>query len=139
MVIGAAVIVGCGDDNGDGNVAGPDPARDSISIKSVTPSSGLTPDVETDFVVVVEYYLESADSGELDVGFNNVQIDKFHIISPAGVLVARGSGEHQFDARALARDWGDEGDFKVYVNLTEHPHGHTYTPLATDVEVLTFQ
>lgn len=61
------------------------------------------------------------------------------IISSAEFLVVKGSGEHEFNVRALARDWGGAGDFRVYVNISEHPHGHTWTPLTTDTRVLTFQ
>ena len=116
----------------------PDPP-DSISIKSVTPNSGLVAGIQTDFVVVVEYVLASADSGELDVGFNSVLIDKFHIISSAEALIAKGSGEHEFNVSVVTKNWEPDGDFKVYVNLSEHPHEASWTPLATETRVLTFQ
>jgi hypothetical protein len=135
IVLGAVAISGCGDDN----ATGPKKIPDSISIKSVTPNSGLVADDETDFVVVVEYQLASADSGELDVGFNNVLIDKFHIISAAEALVAKGSGEHEFNVSVVTKNWEPDGDFKVYVNLSEHPHEVSWIPLATDTRVLTFQ
>jgi hypothetical protein len=136
IALGSVAVLGCGDDD---TPTAPEKIPDTISIKSVTPSSGLIGDAPTDFVVVVEYVLASADSGELAIGFNSVQVDKFNMISAAKVLVAKSSGEHQFNVNVFTKDWGAAGDFKVYVNLAEHPHGPTWTPLATDTRVLTFQ
>jgi hypothetical protein len=135
IVLGAVAISGCGDDD----PTGPVKISDTISIKSVTPNSGLIADVGTDFVVVVEYQLVSADSGELDVGFNNVLVDKFHIVSAAEALVVKGSGEHEFNVTVVTKDWGPAGDFMAYVNLSEHPHEASWAPLDTDTWVLTFQ
>ncbi|UCG50536.1 MAG: hypothetical protein JSW58_10025 [Candidatus Latescibacterota bacterium] len=137
IVLGALAFWGCGDDNGSG--PGKVEVQDSISIKSVTPNSGLVEGIQTDFVVAVAYHLASADSGELNVGFNNVQIDQFNIVSDAKAFVAKGSGEHQFSVSVFPKNWGDAGDFKAYVNLSEHPHGPSWTPLATDTRVLTFE
>ena len=59
IFVGFLTFFGCGDEN----PTGPEEASDTISIKSVTPDSGLTPDIATDFVVTVEYELVSTDSG----------------------------------------------------------------------------
>jgi hypothetical protein len=133
--VGVLAISGCGNDN----ATGPDKKDDTISIKLVTPDSGLKADTETDFVVTVEYVLASADSGELLIGFNSVEVGRYHMISSATALIAKGSGEHQFNVSVVTRDWGGAaGDFAVYVNLSEHPHAFSWTPLATDIRVLIF-
>ena len=59
--------------------------------------------------------------------------------SAAKALVDKGPGEHQFNVTVVPKDWGAAGDFEVYVNLSEYPHGPTWTPLAIDIQVLTFQ
>ena len=126
------VFLGCGDENVTGSEE-----DDSISITSVTPNSGLTAGIVTDFVVIVEYELVSADSAEVMVGFNTDEVDRFRMISDATALVVESSGEHQFNVTTVPKDWGALGDFMVYVNLSEHPHESSWTPLATDMLVLT--
>lgn len=126
-------FLGCSDDN----ATGAEENGDDIIIKSVTPDSGLIPGIVTDLNVIVEYELVSADSGEVMVGFNIDEVGRFRMISGATALVVKGSGEHQFNVTIVPKDWGDTGDFKVYVNLSEHPHGPSWTPLATDIRVLT--
>jgi hypothetical protein len=136
IFVGALVLAisGCSGDNN----TGPDKMDNTISIKLVTPDSGLNADVVTDFVVTVEYELASVDSGELYIGFNSVEVGRYQMINDATALVANGSGEHQFNVTVVTKDWGTDGDFVVYVNLSEHPHESTWTPLATDIRVLTF-
>ena len=133
-LVGLLTFFGCADKN----ATGPEENGDAISIKSVAPDSGLTPDIVTDFVVKVEYELSSADSGEVMVGFNTDEVGRFRMIKSATALVIKGSGEHQFNITTVTKDWGVADDFKVYVNLSEHPHGPSWTPLATDILVLTF-
>ena len=133
-LIGLLTSFGCGDKK----TTGPEEPSDTINIKSVTPDSGLMPGIVTEFDIAVEYKLASADSGELYIGFNTVEVDRFSMISDAKVFIAKGSGEHQFNVTTVTRDWGTAGDFKVYVNLSEHPHGPSWTPLASDIQVLTF-
>ena len=132
-LVGPLTFLGCGDEN----ATGPEENGDDIIIKSITPDSGLTPGIVTDFIVIVEYELTSADSGEVMVGFNTNEVGRFNMISSATALVVKGSGEHQFNVTTVPKDWGDTGDFKVYVNLSKHPHGPSWTPLATDILVLT--
>ena len=132
-LVGLLTFFGCGDENATGS----EENSDTISIKSVTPDSGLPPGIVTDFVVIVEYELTSVDSGEVMIGFNTVEVGRFSMISGATALVVKGSGEHQFNVTTVPKNWGVAGDFKVYVNLSQHPHGPSWTPLATDILVLT--
>ncbi len=133
--IGVLAISGCSGDN----AGDPDKPADIISIKTVTPDSGLKVDIETDFVVTVEYELVSADSGEISIGFNTSEVGQYQILKAANALVDIGSGEHQFNVTVVTKDWGADDDFLVYVNLSEYPHVFTWTPLASDIRVLTFQ
>ena len=132
-LVGLLTFFGCGDENATGS----EENSDTISIKSVTPDSGLPPGIVTDFVVIVEYELTSVDSGEVMIGFNTVEVGRFSMISGATALVVKGSGENQFNVTTVPKNWGVAGDFKVYVNLSQHPHGPSWTPLATDILVLT--
>jgi hypothetical protein len=132
-LVGLLTSFGCGDDD---PVAPVKKSSDSITIKSVTPNSGLLPGIATDFVVTVEYELVSADSGDVMIGFNTDEVGRFAMISSATALVLKGSGEHEFNVNVMPVDWGVAGDFKLYVNLSEHPRGHIWTPLATDIRVL---
>ena len=60
------------------------------------------------------------------------------MISAATHLVEKGPGQHQFNVNVAPVNWGAAGDFKVFVNLSEHPHGFSWTPFASDMQVLTF-
>jgi hypothetical protein len=134
-LVGLMIFFGCKSKS----PTGPDGENDSITITSVTPNSGLTPGIVTSFVVNVEYELASVDSGELGVGFNSVEVGRYAMITSAKVLIGKGSGSHQFNVSVVTRDWGNAGDFKVYVILSENPHGTTWTPLAWDIRTLTFK
>lgn len=132
IMVGLMVFFRCGEKNS----TEPGENGDAITIKSVTPESGIIPGIVTDFDITVDYELASKDSGEVMVGFNTDEVGRFAMISYATALVVKGSGEHQFNVTTVPKDWGDAGDFKVYVNLSEHPHGPSWTPLATDILVL---
>ena len=86
----------------------------------------------------MQYELVSAESGELGIGFNSVEAGRYQMIVDAKTVIAQGSGGHTFNVSVVTKDWGDE-DFVAYVNLSEYPHEHTWSPLATDTEVLTLR
>jgi len=95
--------------------------------------------VDTNFTVVIEYNLYSYTQGEVQVGFNNGEsINSFRIVNNAEFLVNKGSGTHEFNVTVKPKDWGSQGDFSVYVNISEYPHPSTWTPLDGDTRVLTF-
>ncbi|MCJ7581928.1 MAG: hypothetical protein MUP98_15550 [Candidatus Aminicenantes bacterium] len=133
-LVGSLIFVSCNK-----NPTGPEVLSDNITIKSVTPNSGLTPGIVTAFVVNIEYELASKDSGEVNVGFNTAEVGRYAMITGAKSLIAKGSGVHQFNVSVVTQDWGGAGDFSVYVNLSENPHPASWTPLATDILVLTFK
>jgi len=101
--------------------------------------TGLVDGVDTNFTVVIEYNLYSYTQGEVQVGFNNGEsINSFRIVNNAEFLVNKGSGTHEFNVTVKPKDWGSQGDFSVYVNISEYPHPSTWTPLDGDTRVLTF-
>ena len=99
----------------------------------------LVDGVEYNFIVNIEYDLVTVNSGMLMIGFNTEEVGKFHMLSEATEIVSKGSGVHTFDITTIAKDWMSEGDFEVYVNLSENPHPSTWAPLATDVMTLNFE
>lgn len=113
--------------------------EDFINIISVIPDSGLIDGVDTDFTVVVEYNLVSRETGLLMIGFNNGdEIGIYYMISNASHIVSKGSGKYTFNVNALTKNWGTQGDFLVYANISEYPHPSTWTPLDTDTYALAF-
>ena len=112
---------------------------DRIDIISISPSMLLVDGVEYNFIVEIEYELVTVNSGMVMIGFNTVEVGKFYMLSEATEIVSKGSGVHTFDITTIAKDWMSEGDFQVYVNLSENPHPSSWAPLATDVMVLNFE
>ena len=112
---------------------------DIIEIISISPSMLLVDGVEYNFIVNIEYDLVTVNSGMLMIGFNTEEIGLFHMFSEATEIVSKGSGVHTFDITTIAKDWMSEGDFEVYVNLSENPHPSSWAPLATDVMTLNFE
>lgn len=107
--------------------------NDAIYILSVSPTSGFIDGETTDFEVTVRYQLSSISSGTLMVGFNNKDdINSFILVSEAHKIISQGSGQHTFSVSAEVKDWGKEGTFDVYVNLSEDPIPARWTPLARD-------
>ncbi len=111
----------------------------NISIINVTPSSRLHNDVLTDFKVEVEYNLVGFDKAKLMIGFNNGDIiKKFFMISNVSFVVNEDSGKYTFNVNALTKNWETQGDFLVYVNISEYPHPSAWKPLDSDRYALTF-
>jgi hypothetical protein len=114
-------------------------SEDFINIISVNSDSRLVDGVDTDFTVVVEYNLFTYNQGILLIGFNNGEsINSFRIVNNADFLVNKGPGTHEFNVTVIPKDWGSQGDFLVYVNISEYPHPSTWKPLDSDRSALTF-
>jgi len=111
----------------------------SIRILSVTPNSELTVGMPTDFTIKVEYELYNASQGELNVGFNTISKDVAHLVSSETVVINEGSGQHTFNPTDIApKNWAPDGHFVAYVNISEYPHGSSWTPLDIDLLILSF-
>jgi len=118
--------------------AGGEPAATSgtIEIVNVTPSSGLTNGVTTDFTVVVDY-TAIGGRAELGVGFNSgTKVDESIMIVDAHKIVDEGNGSHTFTVSTTVKDWGAGGDFEVYVNISAYPHPDEWSPINSDTKVL---
>ena len=111
-----------------------DPFEDDyIGIVSVSPDSNLMPRYTYDFTVRVEYTLATQDQGELNIGFNVNSPDSYSLIPTASQIVNRGSGTYTFNVSSYVVDWGLDGNFGVYTNLSPYPHDSPWTPLDSDI------
>ncbi len=108
---------------------------DVVFIKSVDPSTGLVHNVSTDFTVIVEYSLDSFEEGYIYIAFNEGDYPNL-FFSKGAEIITKGTGEHTFNVTATPKDWGEEGDFTVMVNLEHAGLSHS---LYTDEEVLLFE
>jgi len=129
------LIAGCG-----GSPTTPPIEEDFINIISVTPNSGLIDGVDTNFTVVVEYNLFSYDSGELSISFSICDhTPACHlVITSANHYINKGYGTHEFNVTVKPKDWGNEGDFSVWVCIDEVPEIDNIL-LDCDENILTFQ
>ena len=111
---------------------------DKIEIISISPSTDLEDGVEYNFVVDIEYTLATAKSGVLTIGFNTESAESHSMIYNVEEIIEKGSGSHTFNVSTIAKDWGNEDDFKVNVNISKNPHPSNWTPLAYDFMPLYF-
>jgi hypothetical protein len=116
-----------------------DKASGIIEILSVTPSTGMTDNTLTHFIVNISYSLDNSPQGEIGVGFNNgTDIDDYHMIISADHIITEGDGTYSFEIDATTKNWGASGDFSVLVIISEYPHGTPWVTLGEDSQVLTF-
>lgn len=134
---GGSTIDFGGDDGGN---PPPQSSTGSIIITSVTPGTGLTPGGTTSFIVNVSYNFSGMSQAELGIGFNSGDdVNIFNMIDDASQVVTNSSGTHTFEVSSMVKDWGEDGDFKVYVNISEVNHESSWTPLDSDEMVLGVQ
>jgi hypothetical protein len=127
---------GGGDSGGDDGGTTPQPAG-SITITSVTPSTELIPNENTTFAVTVAYSFSGISQAEIGIGFNTgEEVEIFQMIDEASHIVTDLVGTHTFEVSSMVKDWGEDGDFKVYVNISEVNHESSWTPLDFDGMVL---
>ncbi len=114
--------------------------KDSIKILTISPTSGFTDGQVVNFVVTVSYNLASKQTGTLMMGFNNGgSVASSVIIADSKKVINSGSGKYTFNVSATAKNWGSQGDFTAYVNLSENPiPTPSWTPLANDWYILKF-
>ena len=104
---------------------------DIIRIISISPTSSVANQVTT-FEVNVSYTLTSKDSGLLMLGFNTDQVNSILMISDQEFSVPKGSGTHKYIVSTTPVNWGSNGSFLCYVNLSENPHAISWSALAYD-------
>ena len=105
-------------------------SADRVKITSVTPAQPVVRGVENEFTVEVEYALDSADEGELNLGFNAERPNAFRMYD--GRIVQKGAGTATLKAKVVPVDWGERARFTVLVNLSRHPHEARWRTLAGD-------
>ena len=112
--------------------------RDRIKVMDVTYDGELTNGEETLFHIVVKYQLVSKDSSTLMIGFNNNErVTQMKMIDQEFITVSKGEGEVIFNITTAVKDWGNEGDFLLHVNLSESPLPKgKFQPLAGDRYIL---
>jgi hypothetical protein len=137
------------DSPGSVHVTGP-ASGDWVNIVSVTPARVIGYANPLEFVVVVNYSLESVESGIVYLGFNYLEPYRYTLV--AEQVVPKGSGQVTLVTIVLPAGWGTpdspngptkgglealEGlTFDAYVNISENPHPDSWNPLATDTWTL---
>jgi hypothetical protein len=96
-----------------------------------------TAGTETTFEISVAYRLVSADSGEINIGFNLDNPDFSSLLPDEAVVVDKGEGNLTFTVTVIPVDWGEGVDFFAYVNISENPHPSVWLPLGTHTRVIT--
>jgi len=108
-----------------------------IKIISVEPNEDLVPGEEYEFTVVVNYEFDGIDKAVLYIGFNNGdKVNSYNLVDEGDYVVDEKVGSHTFNVRARVKDWGDEGDFEVYVNISEYRHDDKWSPISFDTKAL---
>lgn len=115
-----AFISGCGDIE----TATDDGSGDKIKITSITPLTAVA-GTSTDFTVNVAYTLASDDGGVLDIGFNTVVADQFHVLETYSHQVSKGTGTYTFKVTGVVPVDYSTDPFMVEVYLSEYPHDYT--------------
>jgi len=112
--------------------------RDSLTIVSVTPTTGIT-ETSTTFQVEVKYRLESSAQGQLTIAFNNSgNGSTFTRVETASQVVAQGSGTHTFNVTITPKKYtATNTKFAVNVGLANYPHAAVFIPVAGDYQELT--
>jgi hypothetical protein len=129
ICVGLTLLVCC-------SVAGSGAAgNDKVKITRIAVEEPVTRGVEIEFTVEVEYKLDSADEGEINLGFNTDRPKAFKLVARS--IVQKGKGTATLKARVIPVDWGRRGRFSAMVNLSKHPHEMRWQPLAGDKQDIT--
>ncbi len=133
-VLISVVSFGCNEAKiGDRPAESKTPSPDSITITNIKPTTAIA-GTDTTFDVTVSYTLISKDSGEINIGFNNYNVEGFGMIDKQ--IVSKGSGAAHFSVKVTPVNWGTSGDFQCLVNLSENPHPQSWSPLASYKDVI---
>jgi len=125
-----------------------EPEVNYVKIISVTPSENLIDGIEQEFIVIVDWEINTltledasftADTADLSIYFNTLEVN--HWIGFDYIIATKGSGRHTFKVIVNPKNWYPEGKFSVYVrlspNIKEAPYsGPTWS--VSDEKVLLF-
>lgn len=106
--------------------------EDVLRIVGVTSDTAYVDGAEATLTVDIDYTLSSRDSGQIEVGFNAPDLDKFLLNDSSGVKVKAGSGHVTITTRTRIKDWGSQGSFAMLAILSEDPTPFSWSPLADD-------
>jgi hypothetical protein len=130
--IAASVLLGACDPE-----TSPSEPEDTIAFRSVTWTGQLRGGDTVEFRAVLDWDLRSKDSGEIDLGFNDLeQASLYRLVDSSTFVVARGAGSREIALRTVVKDWGAASDYRIHAILSEHPHGLAWSPLAETQRVL---
>ena len=104
---------------------------DRIKILQITPSERVTRGTEVEFTFDLEYKLESAEEGSINIGFNTDNPNSYR--TSESEIVKKGSGTVTIKVKTVVVDWGKRGRFTAFVNLSKHPHDLNWQPLDSHV------
>ena len=111
---------------------------DTVRIISVFAEFPVKDGVQNEFTVQVEYFLDSADEALIAVGFNSDDPGRYRMTGSK--KVARGTNVITLKGRVVPKDWKEQGDFMVYVNLSPYPVPKSrWRPIATTQKVIEFE
>ncbi|MDQ3322893.1 MAG: hypothetical protein M3525_10770 [Acidobacteriota bacterium] len=111
--------------------------QDKIRIVSVTAASPVVDGVENEFTIEIEYTLETMDEGSVAIGFNVNDSAAFRM--SARKRVKKGTNLMTLKAKVTPKDWKENGDFTVLVNLSPYPlPSKRYSPMASTSTVIDF-
>lgn len=113
-------------------------SSDTIVIQSVTPSTQLQDGDTYTFKIDVKYNLANIDSALIMVGFNSAAVNSYVIASKASLVITKESATHTFTVITKAKNWGNEGEFNAYINMSKYPHPETWVPITADRMALDF-
>jgi len=128
LIFGLLILcVGCSSGGDDRLQSGM--STNNITIKSISPTKAEE-GVNTEFTVTVDYELVGFEQGEINIGFNIEELNKFSTVYDQ--VVSKGIGTITVKTFAIPVDYEPNGSFTVYANISEFPHPSTWTPLDSD-------
>ena len=100
--------------------------QDSITIVSVSPSTGLVDAQPTSFDVEVKYTLNTAEQGEIEVGFNSSDPSYYTMNTSAAFPVLKGSGTHTFTVTSTPKQWGGSRKWRAFYHQSHAQPGGAF-------------
>lgn len=112
--------------------------KDNIKILEVSATAPVKDGVSNQFTVQIEYTLESEDEGMVSVGFNSDDPGSYKMSGQKKVI--RGTTVLTMKANVVPKEWKEQGDFFIYVNLSPiSPNPSGYRPFAGARKLIEFE
>lgn len=105
-------------------------AKGEIKILSVTPDNNLISGSDTTFKVTVNYSFDGINQAIIYLGFNNEEVNRYSICDEK--MVTEKSGQCTFLVTTKVKDWGSQGDFLAYANISQYPHPDDWSPITSN-------